>query len=285
MSARRLLPLGLFVTLLLGVAGIASHGRPLAGDGRASGPTASFFDYVATTLVIGAVLIAAVVAYFVFSERDVPGGLPHRSRWHMVSTLVALAVSTVLAFFILHSHFEQRLKELEQRMHVAKQQGQPVRPPAAKSARNPRLRWDEIAVVLALIGGVAVVLLAGRRARRPLRPLSSLRRDEVSFALDESIEDLRDDPDLRRAIVAAYARMEDALARSGVARRPSEAPFEYFERALLALETSSDAVRRLTTLFERAKFSHHEPEPAMRNEAIDALLAVREDLRRPAVPV
>ena len=44
-------------------------------------------------------------------------------------------------------------------------------------------------------------------------------------------------------------------------------------------------MRRLTVLFEWAKFSHHEPEPEMRDEAIDALVAVRDELRQPAEPV
>jgi hypothetical protein len=38
-------------------------------------------------------------------------------------------------------------------------------------------------------------------------------------------------------------------------------------------------VRRLTDLFEWARFSHHEPEPSMRDDAVDALVAVRDELR------
>ncbi len=86
---------------------------------------------------------------------------------------------------------------------------------------------------------------------------------------------------MRRAIVAAYARMEHALRVTGLPRRPAEAPLEYLERALLTLDTSGPSVRRLTDLFEWAKFSHHEPEPTMRDEAIDALIAVRDELRAP----
>jgi hypothetical protein len=66
--------------------------------------------------------------------------------------------------------------------------------------------------------------------------------------------------------------MEHALARAGLPRHPAEAPFEYVERALGSLETSAESVRRLTALFEWAKFSQHEPEPEMRDEAIDALV-------------
>jgi len=68
---------------------------------------------------------------------------------------------------------------------------------------------------------------------------------------------------------------------AGVARKPSEAPFEYLARALRSLDTSGASVSRLTALFEWAKFSQHEPGPAMRDEAIEALAAVRDELRRP----
>jgi hypothetical protein len=124
-------------------------------------------------------------------------------------------------------------------------------------------------------------VLAGRHAKKAPRVWRLGRGEALSLALDESIDDLRNDPDLRRAIVAAYARMEASLAQAGLPRRPSEAPFEYLDRALTALDTSAASVRRLTALFERAKFSHHEPDPAMRDEAVDALIAVRDELRTP----
>ena len=131
------------------------------------------------------------------------------------------------------------------------------------------------------------MLLATRQAKRARGCGVAGRGEAVLAALDESLDDLRNDPDLRRAIVAAYARMEHALARAGLPRHPAEAPFEYVERALGSLETSAESVRRLTGLFEWAKFSQHEPEPEMRDEAIAALVAVRDELRKPereAVP-
>ena len=113
-------------------------------------------------------------------------------------------------------------------------------------------------------------------------PLAVRRRIGLSRAVDDSIDDLRSDPDIRRAVIAAYARMEGALGAAGMPRRPSEAPFEYLERSLVELDASADAARRLTDLFERAKFSQHEPAESMRDEASDALVAVRDELRRPA---
>ena len=281
MSTRRLVPLGLGVTALLVLAGIASHGRPLSG-GRGRGPTATFFDYVATTLVIFAVLMLAVIIWALFSERTGSTNRP-KPRSHLVSTIVMFVGAIALSALISRHSFLDRLQQLEQRANRNDQAGQtrpkPLPEPAA--TRNPHLRWDEIGVVIALLAGTAVVLVASRQTRRPTRQWRFGREQEVSLALDESIADLRSDPDLRRAIIAAYARMEHALARVGLARHPAEAPFEYVERALRTLDTSAEAVRRLTALFEWAKFSQHEPEPQMRDEAIDALIAVRDELRTP----
>jgi Domain of unknown function (DUF4129) len=280
-STRRLLPLGVAVTVLLALAGIASHGRPLAG-GRGRGPTATFFDYVATTLVIFAIVMLAVVVYTLFGQRAV-GGPPRRGRWHLVSAMLSFALSILVATVLLHTGFVQRLRKFEQQLARQQQLKQGHQPglTAPRNARNARLRWDELGLFIVLIAGTAVLLAATRRSKPMPRPWRLGRKQEVSLAIDESIDDLRNDPNLRRAIVAAYARMEHALGRAGLPRHPAEAPFEYVERALRSLDTSTDSIRRLTALFERAKFSQHEPEPEMRDEAIDALVAVRDELARP----
>jgi hypothetical protein len=282
-NARRLVPLALLVAVLLAAVGIASHGRPLSGGHRGTGPTATFFDYVSTTLVLVAVVFLVVAVYAVLTQRG-ERAPPRRGRWHLLATLLAFFVTMLTAVLILHTGFLKRLGHLESQL--AKPKTQHVRQggdATTRNTRNARLRWDEIAVFLALVGGTAIVLVARRRTRRIPRPLRFGRRDDVATALDESIDDLRTDPDLRRAIIAAYARMEHALARSGIARRPAEAPFEYMERALRSLETSAEGAERLTGLFEWAKFSQHEPKPEMRDEAIDALVAVRDDLARETV--
>jgi len=280
-NARRLLPLGLAVTVLLALAGIASHGRPLAGS-RGRGPTATFFDYFATTLVVFAIAMLAIVLYSLFGQR-VAGGPPRRGRWHLVSSFISFLSALVIAYVLIHTGFVQRLHKFEQALAKQQHQRQGHQPGATtpRNVRNPRLRWDELGLFIVLVAGTAIVLVASRRTKSMPRPWQLGRKQEVSLAIDESIDDLRNDPNLRRAIVAAYARMERALGRAGLPRHPAEAPFEYVERALQSLETSADSVRRLTALFERAKFSQHEPEPGMRDEAIDALVAVRDELSRP----
>jgi hypothetical protein len=280
-NRRRLLLLGAGVTALLALAAIASSGRPLSKS-QGAGPSASFFDYVFTTIVIVAVAVTLIVAYALALQR--PGTFkPHRRRWHLLSTLLSVLITGVLIVILLRTDLEQRLRDLNMRAQPARQtsNGRQL-PENVKDARNAQVRWDEIAVALVLVAGCAVLLIAGKGAKRTPRPWRPRSHEAVSLALDESLDDLRSEPDLRRAIIAAYARMEHALSAGGIPRRPSEAPFEYVERALGELETTSENVRRLTDLFEWAKFSHHEPGPEMRDDAIAALVAVRDELRTPA---
>jgi hypothetical protein len=281
MDARRLIPIGAVVTALLVLAGAASHGRPLR-PGSGSGPSAVFFDYVATTFFLFFLAMVVVLVLVLGSDRSLRRRQP-RGKWHLLSTIVTLVGSAVLAVLILRSGFEKRLNEAAANHQPQPQTGQPIAkpPPAGKDVRDARLRWDEVAIMLVLAGGVGVYLFMTRVRPGVLRPLAERRRAAMSRAIDDSIDDLRRDPDTRRAIIAAYARMETALAHAGVPRAPAEAPFEYLGRSLVELDASADAARRLTDLFERAKFSQHEPAEEMRTEAIDALVAVRDELRRP----
>ena len=77
-------------------------------------------------------------------------------------------------------------------------------------------------------------------------------------------------------------RMESVLAAHGHGRLPHEAPLEYLARVLRALDVRADAAHALTELFERARFSTHEIDLAMRAEAVASLEAVRDDLRAAA---
>jgi Domain of unknown function (DUF4129) len=281
MDSRRLIPIGIAVTVLLVVAGAASHGRPLR-PGAGTGPTATFFDFVATTTLLFAIAMAVTVVIALRSARAGKGP-PRRGRWNLVSALLYFFASLLLAYLISTNTFINRLHRAIQQTHPAQAQpGQPrPTPTPPQDLRDARIRWDEVAIVLIVVGGIGVYLLLSRPERRALRGVRRTRR-ALADALDESLDDLRRDPDVRRAIIAAYARMERALAYAGLPRAPSEAPYEYLERSLVELDASADAARRLTDLFERAKFSQHEPAESMRDEAIDALVAVRDEVRRPA---
>ena len=128
--------------------------------------------------------------------------------------------------------------------------------------------------LLAMIGIVVAQLVADRRRRRPPRTPA----ERLVELLDDTLEDLEREPDPRRAVIAAWARMEAGLAAAGLPRHPSEAPFEYAARVLETAFARPASVHRLTGLFERAKFSHHAIGQADRDQAIAALRAVRQEL-------
>src|SRR5262249_54832097 len=103
--------------------------------------------------------------------------------------------------------------------------------------------------------------------------------EALAEALDESIDDLRSEADPRKAVIAAYARMERVLARCELAREPFEAPREYLQRVVPELGGSSESAGRLTDLFEHAKFSVPPIDAGMKEEAIDAFETLRDELR------
>lgn len=134
---------------------------------------------------------------------------------------------------------------------------------------------------LLALGGALYYVRIRSRATPLGAPPSADVKEELAGAVSEAIDDLRDEPDPRRAVVAAYARMERSLARHGLGRRPAEAPFEYLTRILTELDVRESAALELTELFERAKFSPHPVDADMKARAIGALVAIRVDLQEP----
>jgi hypothetical protein len=131
-----------------------------------------------------------------------------------------------------------------------------------------------IASLLALVG----IWLALRERRRRKVTVSASAPDGLAAAVEESLEDLGSEPDPRRAVIKAYDRMERALTASGTPRDRAETPLEYLRRALAAVNASKSSIRRLTDLFEQARFSRHVIDPIMKQEAIEALTALRSEL-------
>jgi len=150
-------------------------------------------------------------------------------------------------------------------------------PPAVGDPLAP-VAWAVVAVVVAAAAWAAVVRLRARGAAATPEQRRAAGEPVLEEALRLSLEDLRREPDPRRAIVAAYARMLAVLGRLGVPRRTAEAPLEYLRRVLGELEGDPEPTRRLTDLFQRAEFSRRPVTEGMRAEAIRALDSVRERL-------
>ena len=141
--------------------------------------------------------------------------------------------------------------------------------------------WIAVAVLVA----VGIYLYTQRRRKSAMKPLPIPEAgvaDDLAATIGIAIDDLEAEPDARRAVIAAYARMEAALARHGLRRRPSETPLEYLRQVLVELTSRPEPVSRLTELFEQAKFSRREIDSGMKLDAIAALRSIRDDLQAAA---
>ena len=240
-------------------------------------------DSFVTLLEIAYVIAIIAIVALLFTRRrlDTPQG----SRWLLNFILVmtlALVVTVLGSWAIRHGHYGHQ----QQRAKGGAQATQSNNPAPRSSlhpggqVRQAKFVWPLAAGIagLILLGGV-LILARGRHSSGPERPDQDLHEELIS-TIDTTIDDQRREGDARKAVIASYASMERTLASHGSARIPAEAPLEYLSRILETLEVRPDAVRSLTSLFEYAKFSRHEIDAQMKETAIEALMAIREDLSR-----
>lgn len=135
--------------------------------------------------------------------------------------------------------------------------------------------------ILAIAAGLGALLLAlwvalgDRLAQEPEEDAGEAPTGPVEAVVEESIDDLRAEPDPRRAIVRCYARFERVAADAGLERKPWSTPMEFMRESLLRLSVPRAAVPTLTRLFELARFSHHPLGPPERDRALEALHEIR----------
>ena len=275
---RAALLVGLLVLLLAAVA-IASTGDTPLGAGGARRPADQLVDVAASLLLVimavGTVLL--IVLYTL--RRDVVAQMAEQSRQRRVSGLVTAAIVFVLLGL---SFYVARDRDPDTRRRPLTAIGTRAGASEDEAARRyePQFTIWPVLVVFGLAGAGLTAAYLSHRARR-----RALGGDDPELALlladvvEETLDDLRAERDPRKAVIAAYARLERALAAYGLPRRPSEAPAEYVARILVDLDVGRASVRRLTALFERAKFSQHVVDDGMKEEAIDTLEELRTELR------
>jgi hypothetical protein len=275
-----LAPVALIVLVGVVVAASSGHavGRGALESERATGAFATLL------FALGAIWIAGlIVASPLMTGLTARAEVVQRRRWSE-ALIVLLLVLSVL--FVLSG-----AGRLGDRDGTANQQAQTIggQDPRGRGSgsplETPPIDWVIVFVVfgvaLVAFSTVAGMMIRGNKhVRRELEA-----RKALAEILDDTLDDLRAEKDPRKAVIAAYSRMERSLASFGLPRRPFEAPGEYLTRVLDELRSGSPAARRLTELFERAKFSQHSIDAAMKDEAIDAVVTLRDELRAETLEV
>jgi len=270
---RGLLPVALAVGLLALAAAGSLRGPLGSGRGRPSYPA----DLIDSLLLLVFLAMVAAGALAVFSLW--PGlRLDSQRRRRSSSFSLILPMAAVLALWL--------LRDLLGLGEGGPDDPPPSTLPAPSTLEVPEpppssgvVPWIVAGIALAaMVAVVAAELAADRRRRQPPRTPA----ERLVDLLDDTLEDLEREPDPRRAVIGAWARMERGLAAAGLPRHPAEAPFEYAGRVLEAALARPAPVHRLTGLFERAKFSRHRIGEGDREQAIAALRAVRRDLAEAA---
>jgi Domain of unknown function (DUF4129) len=274
-------------------------------QGRSAGARAAAAGGAVVALVLLASLAGRHPAWSTgVGRRSFVGGA---TGYALIVLLLAGAVALVAAWVRLARQRRERLTRSDRRtalalllgilialllargLHHHGESGGPGHPVPASSPHGgggshvvhwSDARWLLVLPLLALLGLAAASFALARRRRAPAPEVAEPVAEAVVAVLDDAIDDLGDERDPRRAVIAAYARMEDVLADHGLERRPAETPYEYLARVLTDLRASERSARRLTELFEWAKFSTHEVSERMRADAIGCLTRLRAEVAR-----
>jgi hypothetical protein len=270
----------LVVLVLVGVVAIAATGSTSVGS-DSSPPGDTLLDTVFSLLLV---LFLAWVAFALWSLvrwREHEWTAPRR-RNDLRAIAVLLAFGFAFALYVRergwHLAFDPQQTPLDRGDASTLPPGID---PGGDSAYEFRFAWVPVLLVAVLAALAVAALVVSSRRARPSSAKAEL-ADELALALDVTLDDLRNESDPRRAVIAAYARLERVLAAHGQPRRDADTPEEHLARVLGHLDVEPRAVRRLVDLFVRAKFSQHEVDGRMKDDAIAALEQVRDELREAA---
>lgn len=277
-SRRSAVPLGLAILALFAVVAAATSGHT-GGTGATGHASARQLSYLISAYLVVAAATAVLMVFLLVTRRvPVPARKPRRDLRSLLFFLVAIG----LVVGLLQLRYFHNL-HLRSQTAPGVQVPTLAQPKDRQDKKTPPLHftWIPLVVLGSLGGAGALVYLVYRRRRPGFReplPVTA----ELERILGDALDDLRRERDPRRAVIAAYARMESLLAARGLARREAEAPFEYLPRVLAELRAGSGSAFELTALFERAKFSHHTIGADLKEDAIVALATVRDELREAA---
>jgi Domain of unknown function (DUF4129) len=268
--------------VLVALVAVAAGGYRLGGS-RSSSPSPYAVDTILTIVIALYIVLSVAVVIAMFwsglALRRQPRQQSRRQRtWAAILVILGAAVLVTIATERFHLRIHPRPVVQSPALRNASIPGAQKKTAGVPAAHRAHIRLVPLFAVLGASGIAFTALLLAEKRRRRRLPREQNVAEALSDVLDETLDDLRAETDPRRAVIAAYARMERALAAHGVPRRRFEAPHEYLGRVLGELTGGRLAAARLTTLFERARFSPHEVDDAMKADAIDAIENLQADL-------
>lgn len=243
--------------------------------------------------VAGLAVVCVIAA--AFAVRLFSGGLHRRSkedaehehlvqipmtpgeRVQLVASAIVVTALAVGAVWLLGTHFGR---------------GGGIAPPARVQRTTPSVSAHYSAhpqsqtlgdtglwILLAALGVgvlVAVLVMLLRRAKRPPRAATTREAPPVPARRSSRITG---DDDVRSTVIAAYRAFEDEAARRGIPIEPPETAQEIGQGAVGARIACPVAVRDLTRLFHRARYSSATLAASDRTDALRLLDQLREQMR------
>jgi membrane protein implicated in regulation of membrane protease activity len=273
------------LALLVLLALVAFASRTGFGHASSTTTTPGYVNWATSIFLVAFFVLAPISVWaYVHQARERLERQQHKSfQARVIRGLIFIPILALAYFARLYLrdkiHLSSGFHQLFFGHHLAAGQGKNDK---AAAPYSPTFQWPVLWAAIVILLAALAAWVWWRRKHPPVTRLGLAARtleDEVAGSLNDAIDDLESEPDARRAVIAAYARMEGVFGRHGLRRHASETATEYLQRILLGLTTRVEAVGRLTGLFEQAKFSDHPIDGRMKQDAIDALRVIRDDLQ------
>lgn len=274
------------VFVLVAVVAVASTGSTPGGTEDTRPPAEILLDTFFSIGLLALIPAAAILIYGLTQRKAIADEIAS-GRYRRSNLAALVGVALLLGVAVYFGLRDKRLALSGAGIDIVNLGSNEQTSVPGSDAGSPKLyeaefAWIPVAVVVCLLAvAIAALALSSRRRDDALSRDASV-AEQLADVLEETVDDLHGEPDARRAVIAAYARLERSLAAAGLPRRRQETAAEYVPRVLGGLEVDEVAVRRLTDLFTSAKFSQHPVSEGMKLEAIASLERIRDDLREAA---